>query len=121
MEHAFVERGLNLGGKRESDEKDDTCSLDDGLEDLASRACENAVGHQFGDQILIMPPEKTHSTLECRKSFRTTRTRRFMALNLDKWDSQAAKVPSPLTKEMEESQNAKQAEKVLKGKQKPKS
>lgn len=34
--------------------------------------------------------------------------RRFMASNLDKWDWQAAKVPSALTKEMEESQAAKQ-------------
>ncbi|KAL4562788.1 hypothetical protein LXL04_026819 [Taraxacum kok-saghyz] len=42
--------------------------------------------------------------------------RRFMALNLEKWDWQAAKVPSPLTKEMEDSQNAKQAEKDAKRK-----
>lgn len=34
--------------------------------------------------------------------------RRFMASNIDKWDWNAAKVPSPLTKEMEEAQNAKQ-------------
>lgn len=34
--------------------------------------------------------------------------RRFMASNLDKWDWDAAKVPSALTKEMEESQAAKQ-------------
>lgn len=40
---------------------------------------------------------------EVRNNFR-----RFMALNMDKWDWQAAKVPSPLTKEMEESQVAKQ-------------
>ncbi|KAK9068270.1 hypothetical protein SSX86_012381 [Deinandra increscens subsp. villosa] len=48
---------------------------------------------------------------EVRNAFR-----RFMALNLDKWDWQAAKVPSPLTKEMEESQNAKQADKNAKRK-----
>ncbi|KAI4367931.1 hypothetical protein MLD38_016554 [Melastoma candidum] len=42
--------------------------------------------------------------------------RRFMALNLDKWDWHAAKVPSALTKEMEESQAAKQAEKEEKKK-----
>lgn len=40
---------------------------------------------------------------EARNSFR-----RFMASNLEKWDWQAAKVPSALTKEMEESQAAKQ-------------
>lgn len=40
---------------------------------------------------------------EVRNTFR-----RFMASNLEKWDWHAAKVPSPLTKEMEESQAAKQ-------------
>lgn len=40
---------------------------------------------------------------EVRNAFR-----RFMASNIDKWDWNAAKVPSPLTKEMEEAQNAKQ-------------
>ncbi|KAF6160365.1 hypothetical protein GIB67_019134 [Kingdonia uniflora] len=34
--------------------------------------------------------------------------RRFMALNLEKWDWNSAKVPSPLTKEMEELQASKQ-------------
>lgn len=34
--------------------------------------------------------------------------RRFMALNLDRWDWHDAKVPSALTKEMEESQATKQ-------------
>ncbi|KAG6669672.1 ankyrin repeat and zinc finger domain-containing protein 1 isoform X1 [Carya illinoinensis] len=48
---------------------------------------------------------------EVRNSFR-----RFMASNLEKWDWQAAKVPSALTKEMEESQTAKQAEKDAKRK-----
>ncbi|CAI0401016.1 unnamed protein product [Linum tenue] len=48
---------------------------------------------------------------ETRNSFR-----RFMALNLDKWDWHAAKVPSPLTKEMEELQASKQAEKDAKKK-----
>ncbi|KAL1363377.1 hypothetical protein HN51_011595 [Arachis hypogaea] len=42
--------------------------------------------------------------------------RRFMASNPDKWDWHAAKVPSALTKEMEESQAAKQAEKEAKRK-----
>ncbi|XP_043716006.1 ankyrin repeat and zinc finger domain-containing protein 1 [Telopea speciosissima] len=46
--------------------------------------------------------------------------RRFMALNLDKWDWHAANVPSPLTKEMEESQAAKLAEKDAKRKAKSK-
>ncbi|KAL3001044.1 hypothetical protein AAZX31_09G245800 [Glycine max] len=45
---------------------------------------------------------------EVRNTFR-----RFMASNLDKWDWQAAKVPSALTKEMEESQAAKQVEATL--------
>ncbi|KAJ9535320.1 hypothetical protein OSB04_un001572 [Centaurea solstitialis] len=40
---------------------------------------------------------------EVRNAFR-----RFMALNVDKWDWRAAKVPSPLTKEMEVAQNVKQ-------------
>lgn len=48
---------------------------------------------------------------EVRNAFR-----RFMASNIDKWDWNAAKVPSPLTKEMEEAQNAKQAEKDAKRK-----
>uniref|UniRef100_A0A7N0TDI7 VLRF1 domain-containing protein n=1 Tax=Kalanchoe fedtschenkoi TaxID=63787 RepID=A0A7N0TDI7_KALFE len=48
---------------------------------------------------------------EVRNTFR-----RFMASNLDKWDWQAANVPSVLTKEMEEAQAAKQAEKDAKRK-----
>ncbi|KAK7256650.1 hypothetical protein RIF29_30104 [Crotalaria pallida] len=48
---------------------------------------------------------------EVRNAFR-----RFMASNPDKWDWHAAKVPSALTKEMEESQAAKQAEKDAKRK-----
>ncbi|KAJ1414869.1 Zinc finger C2H2-type [Sesbania bispinosa] len=48
---------------------------------------------------------------EVRNAFR-----RFMASNLDKWDWHAAKVPSALTKEMEESQAAKQAGKDAKRK-----
>ncbi|XWS77171.1 hypothetical protein CRYUN_Cryun01aG0238800 [Craigia yunnanensis] len=42
--------------------------------------------------------------------------RRFMVSNPDKWDWNSAKVPSALTKEMEESQAAKQAEKDAKRK-----
>lgn len=52
---------------------------------------------------------------EVRNAFR-----RFMAENLDRWDWQAAHVPSPLTKEAEESQAAKQAEKDAKRKAKTK-
>ncbi|CAL0328134.1 unnamed protein product [Lupinus luteus] len=48
---------------------------------------------------------------EVRNAFR-----RFMASNPNKWDWHAAKVPSALTKEMEESQAAKQAEKDAKRK-----
>ncbi|KAJ9556761.1 hypothetical protein OSB04_011375 [Centaurea solstitialis] len=48
---------------------------------------------------------------EVRNTFR-----HFMALNMDKWDWGAAKVPGPLTKEMEVSQNAKQAKKDAKRK-----
>lgn len=48
-------------------------------------------------------PYMLASEKEVRNNFR-----RFMASNLDKWDWNAAKVPSALTKEMEESQAAKQ-------------
>ena len=50
---------------------------------------------------------RTPYMLASEKEVRNT-FRRFMASNLDKWDWDAAKVPSPLTKEMEESQAAKQ-------------
>lgn len=48
-------------------------------------------------------PYMLASEKEVRNAFR-----KFMALNLDKWDWHAAKVPSALTKELEESQAAKQ-------------
>ncbi|KAJ4845548.1 hypothetical protein Tsubulata_021529 [Turnera subulata] len=48
---------------------------------------------------------------EVRNTFR-----RFMASNMDRWDWRAADVPSALTKELEESQAAKQAEKEAKRK-----
>lgn len=48
-------------------------------------------------------PYKVAVNKEVRNAFR-----RFMAMNFDKWDWESAKVPSPLTKEMEESQNANQ-------------
>ncbi|XP_026380277.1 ankyrin repeat and zinc finger domain-containing protein 1-like [Papaver somniferum] len=62
---------------------------------------------------------RTPYMLATEKEARNT-FRRFMALNLDKWDWNAAKVPSPLTKEMEESQSVKQAEKDAKRKEKAK-
>ncbi|XP_058086584.1 uncharacterized protein LOC131233802 [Magnolia sinica] len=62
---------------------------------------------------------RTPYMLATEKEVRNT-FRRFMALNLDKWDWHAANVPSPLTKEMEESQAAKQAEKDAKKKAKSK-
>ncbi|VFQ84008.1 unnamed protein product [Cuscuta campestris] len=56
-------------------------------------------------------PYMVATVKEVRNTFR-----RFMASNPDKWDWSAAKVPSALTKEMEESQAAKQAEKDAKKK-----
>jgi hypothetical protein len=50
---------------------------------------------------------KTAYMLAIDKEVRNT-FRRFMALNLDKWEWHVANVPSALTKEMEESQAAKQ-------------
>lgn len=58
---------------------------------------------------------RTPYMLSSEKEVRNT-FRRFMASNPDKWDWHAAKVPSALTKEMEESQAAKQAEKDAKRK-----
>nr|GMD38123.1 ankyrin repeat and zinc finger domain-containing protein 1 [Ipomoea batatas] len=58
---------------------------------------------------------RTPYMLATEKEVRNT-FRRFMASNVDKWDWNAAKVPSPLTKEMEDSQAAKQAEKDAKRK-----
>lgn len=58
---------------------------------------------------------RTPYVLATEKEVRNT-FRRFMASNVDKWDWHAAKVPSALTKEMEETQAAKQAEKDAKKK-----
>ncbi|CAH1435171.1 unnamed protein product [Lactuca virosa] len=74
--------------------------------ELLEQGCDPCVVDERGRTAYMVATEK-----EVRNMFR-----RFMALNLDKWDWQAAKVPSPLTKEMEESQNAKQAEKDAKRK-----
>lgn len=49
------------------------------------------------------PPYMLANDKEVRNTFR-----RFMASNLEKWNWHDAKVPSALTKEMEESQAAKQ-------------
>ncbi|KAJ0974590.1 hypothetical protein J5N97_016555 [Dioscorea zingiberensis] len=62
---------------------------------------------------------RTPYMLATEKEVRNT-FRRFMALNLDKWDWHAANVPSPLTKEMEDAQTTKQAEKDAKRKAKAK-
>ncbi|KAE8696844.1 serine/threonine-protein kinase Aurora-3-like [Hibiscus syriacus] len=58
---------------------------------------------------------RTPYMLASEKEVRNT-FRRFMAAYLEKWDWSSAKVPSALTKEMEESQAAKQAEKDSKRK-----
>ncbi|KAF7844745.1 ankyrin repeat and zinc finger domain-containing protein 1 [Senna tora] len=65
---------------------------------------------------------RTPYMLACKKESKEVRNtfRRFMASNPEKWDWHAAKVPSALTKEMEESQAAKQAEKDAKEKAKAK-
>ncbi|KAJ0665703.1 putative ankyrin repeat-containing domain-containing protein [Helianthus annuus] len=62
---------------------------------------------QGSDPCVIDERGRTAYRLAAGKEVRNT-FRRFMALNPDTWDWQAAKVPSPLTKEMEESQNVKQ-------------
>ncbi|XP_042461068.1 ankyrin repeat and zinc finger domain-containing protein 1-like [Zingiber officinale] len=62
---------------------------------------------------------RTPYMLASEKEVRNT-FRRFMALYPDKWDWHAANVPSPLTKELEEAQTAKQAEKDAKRKAKAK-
>ncbi|KAM0009649.1 putative ankyrin repeat-containing domain-containing protein [Helianthus debilis subsp. tardiflorus] len=70
---------------------------------------------QGSDPCVIDERGRTAYRLTAGKEVRNT-FRRFMALNPDTWDWQAAKVPSPLTKEMEESQNVKQANKHAKRK-----
>ena len=59
------------------------------------------------DPCIIDERGRTPYMLATEKEVRNT-FRRFMASNLDKWDWHAARVPSALTKEMEESQAAKQ-------------
>nr|XP_043629235.1 ankyrin repeat and zinc finger domain-containing protein 1-like [Erigeron canadensis] len=71
------------------------------------------------DPCAIDEKGRTAYRVATEKEVRNT-FRRFMALNRDKWDWQAAKVPCPLTKEMEESQKAKQAKKDSRRKERAK-
>ncbi|XP_040378918.1 ankyrin repeat and zinc finger domain-containing protein 1 [Oryza brachyantha] len=74
--------------------------------ELLEQGLDPCIKDARGKTPYMLAPDK-----EVRNTFR-----RFMALNLDKWDWHAADVPSALTKEMEESQAAKQAEKDAKKK-----
>lgn len=74
--------------------------------ELLEQGLDPCIKDERGHTPYILANEK-----EVRNTFR-----RFMASNLEKWDWNAAKVPSALTKEMEESQAAKQAEKDAKKK-----
>ncbi|KAE8681958.1 putative SNARE associated Golgi protein family [Hibiscus syriacus] len=74
--------------------------------ELLEQGLDPCIKDQRGRTPYILASEK-----EVRNMFR-----RFMAANLEKWDWNSAKVPSALTKEMEESQAAKQAEKDSKRK-----
>ncbi|KAL6981831.1 hypothetical protein U1Q18_023449, partial [Sarracenia purpurea var. burkii] len=74
--------------------------------ELLEQGFDPCINDELGQTPYMLAIEK-----EVRNTFR-----RFMASNLDKWDWHAAKVPSALTKEMEESQAAKQAEKDAKRK-----
>ncbi|KAH1108634.1 hypothetical protein J1N35_012402 [Gossypium stocksii] len=74
--------------------------------ELLEQGLDPCIKDQRGRTPYMLANEK-----EVRNTFR-----RFMASNLEKWDWNAAKVPSALTKEMEESQAAKQAEKESKRK-----
>ncbi|XVF79917.1 hypothetical protein PTKIN_Ptkin15bG0029000 [Pterospermum kingtungense] len=74
--------------------------------ELLEQGLDPCIKDQRGRTPYILTNEK-----EVRNTFR-----RFMASNPEKWDWNSAKVPSALTKEMEESQAAKQAEKDAKRK-----
>ncbi|GMI74079.1 hypothetical protein HRI_001077200 [Hibiscus trionum] len=74
--------------------------------ELLEQGLDPCIKDQRGRTPYMLATEK-----EVRNMFR-----RFMASNLEKWDWNSAKVPSALTKEMEESQAAKQAEKDSKRK-----
>ncbi|OMO78614.1 hypothetical protein CCACVL1_14261 [Corchorus capsularis] len=74
--------------------------------ELLEQGLDPSVKDERGRTPYMLAKEK-----EVRNTFR-----RFMASNPNNWDWNAAKVPSALTKEMEESQAAKQAEKDAKRK-----
>ncbi|XVF33472.1 hypothetical protein REPUB_Repub17cG0171400 [Reevesia pubescens] len=74
--------------------------------ELLEQGLDPSIKDQRGRTPYMLADEK-----EVRNTFR-----RFMASNPDKWDWNSAKVPSALTKEMEESQAAKQAERDAKRK-----
>ncbi|KAG0473217.1 hypothetical protein HPP92_015074 [Vanilla planifolia] len=77
---------------------------------LLEQGCNPCLKDERGQTPYMLATEK-----EVRNTFR-----RYMAANLDQWDWQAAHVPSPLTKEMEESQAVRQAEKDARRKAKAK-
>lgn len=66
--------------------------------ELLEQGCNPCLKDERGRTPYMLATEK-----EVRNTFR-----RFMAANIDRWDWLVACVPSPLTKEMEESQAAKQ-------------
>lgn len=78
--------------------------------ELLKQGCNPCLKDERGRTPYMLASEK-----EVRYTFR-----RFMAENLDRWDWHAAHVPSPLPREMEEYQAAKQAEKDAKRKAKAK-
>lgn len=71
--------------------------------ELLEQGLDPCVKDERGQTPYMLASEK-----EVRNTFR-----RFMASNLERWDWNAAKVPSPLTKEMEDSQAAKQVNSYL--------
>lgn len=82
------------------------CGDSEKVFDLLEQGMDPCLKDERGRTPYMVATEK-----EVRNTFR-----RFMASNLDKWDWNAAKLPSALTKEMEETQAAKQAEKDAKKK-----
>lgn len=71
--------------------------------ELLEEGSDPCIKDERGRTPYMLAPDK-----EVRNTFR-----RFMASNLNKWDWHAANVPSALTKEMEESQAAKQVRLTL--------
>ncbi|KAI3444669.1 hypothetical protein Pfo_001334 [Paulownia fortunei] len=109
---------LSVESKKETDTVGTTTPLHEAAKsgnaqkvmDLLEQGLDPCMKDEKGQTPYMLATEK-----DVRNTFR-----RFMASNLDKWDWHAAKVPSALTKEMEESQAAKQR-KMPRGKQKRKS